>query len=94
MRHAAEPGVPRGVSEPVAEAGEDEGDDEQGVGRVDRDDHIGRQVTDGAEEADAALAHRAVDVVVHEGRHRVAHKRGHEEQRHDQVGETVVLLNL
>jgi hypothetical protein len=45
--HVADPGIPGCVCEPVAEPGDREDDDEDGVRRVHGNDDVGDEVADG-----------------------------------------------
>lgn len=88
--HVADPGVPGGIAQPVAETGQHVHDHEDGVRRVHAGDNVGDDVAGGGENRDAPLAELLVDRVVEEGRQRVADERGEEDERHKRVLEAVV----
>lgn len=90
----ANPRVPRSVRHAVAEPGEDEGEHEHNVRRVQRDDGVRGRVAGAADDGDAALPDPVVEVVVEDGRADVAHKGGQEDERHNDIREAVVFLEL
>lgn len=92
VAHVANVGVPAGVAQAVAEAREDEDDDERWVGRVLGYDDVGDEMAHRGEDGDAALAPTQVDVVVEQGREDVADKGGQEDEGDDDVGQVVVFL--
>jgi len=84
--HAADPGVPCGVLEAGAEAGDGEDDNDGGEGRVEGGDEVGEDVGEGADEGDAALAELEVDYGAQEGGGGVAGERGEEGEGDNGVG--------
>lgn len=90
----ADPGVPRGVSHAVAEAREDEGEDEDNVRRVRGDDGVGGEVARRADDGHAALAELVVQRVVEQRRGDVPDEGREEDERDDNVREVVVFLEL
>lgn len=64
--HVAGPRAPRCVDETVAHADENEGDDEDGVGRVEREGDVGKEVAEAGDDGHAALPIVHVDGIVDE----------------------------
>jgi hypothetical protein len=56
IRHIAHPRIPRRIFQPIAEPGQHEDDDEDGVRGVHGDDDVRDEVASWRDEGDAALA--------------------------------------
>lgn len=88
--HITDPGVPGGVTQPVAKASQHVHDHKDGVRRVHAGDNVGDDMEGGGEDRDAPLAVLLVDHVVEEGREGVADEGRQEDERHERVLEAVV----
>lgn len=92
--HVAHPGVPAGIFKTIAETGEGQDHNEDGIRGMHDQDNVGYQMAQRAEEGNTALAVFEVDVVVQQCRGAIAYQWGEKDEGDDDICEVVVFLKL